>query len=272
MNGPLVGIVGGLGPVAHLDLERKILDEAQARAENAHTPMRDQDYPPWVLVSLPWTPDRTPAVLKKGKSPVPALNNAVSRLRRAGADYIVIACNTSHAFIDDIRTKLPIVNMVDICVEAVGKRVKSGNVGVLATTGTLTSRVYHRALEQRGLRGVTPLDLVDDGGVVQRTCVMEPIYGPSASPDLYSRLAGNQYRGIKAGGKTGDALPQFKTATARLIEAFGIQAVIAGCTEIPLAVDSDLDRERRWTSLHNLPVYDPARLVAELVVQRWTSR
>ena len=174
----IIGIVGGLGPFAHLDFERKLLEAAQRLVGAA----RDQEYPEWILSSAPQTPDRTLAREDKAQDPVPALLRSIRRLERGsadapGADFVVIPCNAAHQFLPRLRqaTALPILDMI----EEAALRVSDGAgrvVGVLGTTGTLEARLYHRALDARGMTAVTLLD-IDDGARKQRDWVMGAIYG-----------------------------------------------------------------------------------------------
>src|SRR5438270_10247881 len=100
----LIGIVGGLGPHAHVDFERRLLAEVPAASG-------DQDYPPWLVSSLPATPDRTEHLLGQGPSPVPLLVRSLERLAAGQADFAVIACITAHAFLPEIgpQVRLPIL-------------------------------------------------------------------------------------------------------------------------------------------------------------------
>lgn len=73
----VIGIVGGLGPHAHIELERLML---QAASDRLDRPANDQDYPEWVLSSVPGTPDRTRAIIGEGPSPFAELARSLSRL------------------------------------------------------------------------------------------------------------------------------------------------------------------------------------------------
>lgn len=100
----LIGIVGGLGPFAHIDFERKLL----AAASTLIGARRDQDFPQWVLSSIPQTPDRTEAYFGEAEDPTPVLLRSLERLRRAGADFAVVACNTAHLFLERLREESPL--------------------------------------------------------------------------------------------------------------------------------------------------------------------
>src|SRR6478672_8946138 len=126
----VIGIAGGMGPYAHLEFERRLLAAIEQ-------PLSDQDYPEWVVSSVPQTPDRTAALLEDGPSPMPWLLRSFERLSRC-ADFAVLTCITAHAFLDEIRQRvaLPILDMVELTLAEAARRHGPGaRVGVLATTG-----------------------------------------------------------------------------------------------------------------------------------------
>lgn len=248
----VIGIVGGLGPFAHIEFERRLL----AAVEN---PSTDQDYPDWIVSSVPHTPDRTLALLEGGASPVPSLVRGIQRLGTA-ADFAVIACMTAHAFLDEVRprVRLPLLDLVALTLSAAARRFGQGaRIGILATTGSLMSGVYSRALrgEAAGLSLVSPLDL-PAGARVQEDLVMRPIYGPLQGG---RRLRG----GIKSGGdtdpETGVSHRDTLTEAVRRLAAEGAVCAVTGCTEIPLV----LGREQ----VDGIPLLDPMDLGAQTSVR-----
>ena len=245
----LIGIVGGLGPFAHVDFERKLLDAASELIGAR----RDQDFPQWVLSSIPQTPDRTEAFFGQAEDPTPVLLRSLERLRRSGADFAVVACNTAHLFLEGLRDEspLPIVSLIETTADEATGVAPGGSAGLLATTGTLRSRLYHDPLEARGLRPVSPLDL-EDADEPQLRCVMEPIYGPF----LDGRHQGG---GIKTDGGSAGARALLEEAAGRLVEEGGADVLIAGCTEIPLALEG--------TEVAGRPLLDPAALLAKAAIR-----
>ena len=264
----VIGIVGGLGPHAHIQLERAILDAVEAE--------RDQDYPDWVLASLPWTPDRTDAIEGRAESPVPYLVAALERLRGAGsrplggepetidelsrgADFAVIACVTAHHFLPQVRsrTDLPILDIVEESVR-VAHGPGRARIGILATTGTLETRVFERAAEHvaPGLELISPLDLDPPGGL-QEELVMGPVY---------RGIEGG--RSIKAGGAADpdgrEALAGALGKAAGLLIDRGAEAIILGCTEIPLVLDGE--------AIGRVALIDPLRQAARAAVEIASGR
>jgi aspartate racemase len=126
-----------MGPHAHVEFERRLL----AAVEN---PSSDQDYPEWVVSSIPSTPDRTAALLEGGPSPVPWLLRSFERLALC-ADFGVMTCVTGHAFLDEVRARvrLPILDLVEVTLAEAARRFgPEARIGILATTGALRGGVY----------------------------------------------------------------------------------------------------------------------------------
>ncbi len=247
----IIGIAGGLGPYAHIEFERLLLEATVRRLDRRPV---DQDYPEWVVSSVPQTPDRTLALLDGGSSPLPELVRSVERLANAGAAFAVIPCNTAHAFIEAIgeQTSIPILDMIDLTIREATRGRDTGTIGLLATTGTCRTRIYHDRLERvPGHRVISVLDL-PEGEELQRRLVMTPIYGPFVD----GRHVGG---GIKSGTVTPAITAALGEAVERLAEA-GAEQVICGCTEIPLALGRG--------SWKDTPLLDPMQVVAEAAVAR----
>ncbi len=248
----VIGILGGLGPYAHLEFERRLLAAVES-------PAGDQEYPEWIVASIPHTPDRTAALLGRGPSPLPSLLRGLDRLA-AGADFAVITCLTAHAFLDEIRAcaRLPVLDMIALSLTEAAERFGGGaRIGVLATVGALASGVYDRARRRVAprLELLSPLDL-PHGERLQEELVMRPVYGPLREG---RRLPG----GIKSGGErdpeTGVAHRDALAEAVRKLAAAGAAGVIVGCTEIPLV----LGRERS----DGTPLLDPLDVAARVAVR-----
>ena len=202
-----IGIIGGMGPAATLDLFAKLL-----AASNAD---RDQDHFRLLIDNNPRVPDRNAAIAGRGPSPGPQLAASARGLELAGADFLIIACNTAHAFAPEIEAAIgiPLISMIDATVDA-AMEVRPLRVGVLAADGCRRAQLYHRAFEQRE---VEPLFLADD-----------------AQADFMTLL----YR-IKA-GDVGMETRQRMQQLAINLNARGAQAIVAACTEVPLVLEADV--------------------------------
>jgi aspartate racemase len=207
----------------------------------------DQDFPRWVVASLPDTPDRTEYLLdpEHKPSPVSRLLESIQRLKDAGADFGVIACNTAYACLVHDHASPPL-GLVDIVAEAVveaAAQPDAGALGILATTGTLQAGLYAHEAAGVGVRSVSPLD-VDPTGALQHQKVMCPIYdGPSC---------------LKSGAEPTDAIigPLCEVA-AELVHA-GATTIITGCTELSLV--------RTQLRAANYTVIDPLEVAARVAV------
>jgi aspartate racemase len=241
-----------MGPYAHIEFERRLLAAIEQ-------PVSDQDYPEWVVSSVPDTPDRTAALLEDGLSPVPWLLRSFERLSRC-VDFGVLTCITAHAFLGEIRAHvaLPILDMVELTLAEAARRCgPQARVGVLATTGALRGGVYRRAAARvaPGLELISLLDL-EAGDSLQEEILMRPIYGPLCEG---RRGPGS----IKAGGDRDLETGTFhrntlEGAVRRLAEA-GASCVVAGCTEIPLALGR--------APVDGTPLLEPLDLAARTAVR-----
>ena len=228
MAEPMVGIVGGIGPESTVRLMRAVFDATPAE--------REQDHIHLVIDSNPKTPDRSLALLGEGESPAPMLCRSVRRLTDAGADLIAVACNTAHAFHGEMQaaTDVPVLHMIELCAGWTGERFSRGTaLGLLATTGTVQTGLYQDALRRHGLATAVP-----DPPEQER--LMEAIFGPT---------------GIKL-GRIDENGPTV-TALGRELVQRGAAAVIAGCTEVGLALTD--------TTYQTI---DPLRILAEEIVRR----
>ncbi|HVO84558.1 MAG TPA: amino acid racemase [Syntrophobacteria bacterium] len=206
----VIGILGGMGPEATLSLFEKII---------ANTPAtRDQDHLRVVIDSNAKIPDRTPAILGQGNSPVPAMVESGRALERAGADFIVIPCVSAHFFLDELQAQLalPILSLFDAVAEEVERQQPvPATVGLLATTGTIHGAKFQERLQKSGMDTLVP-------GLDDQKRVMSVIY---------------RIKATSAGAGRDDMRSELRSVVAALVDR-GAQAIVAGCTEIPLVLRS----------------------------------
>jgi aspartate racemase len=250
----VIGVLGGLGPHAHIEFESLLLEAA---SKAIGRPASDQDYPSWVVSSIPATPDRTRALLEGAESPVEALVESASRL--SAASFAVIPCNTAHAFLEEVRRRspLPFLDMIRVTAERAVERVGSkGTIGLLAASGTLRTEVFGKKIHALApsARFVSLLDL-EGGEDIQERLVMEPIFGPLCE----GRRAGG---GIKSGAfrdpKRREELAVPLREAARKLGDAGASLVLTACTEIPLVLGREFVGE--------IPLLDPMAVAAEEAV------
>lgn len=196
----MLGILGGVGPLASVYFADVLVNHTVAG--------RDQDHIPFYLYNDVYIPDRSAYLLSKdAESPLPALCDGVRKLEASGCDLIVVTCNTAHYFYDQMAAavKVPVLNIIEVAVEeALAKIPGARKIGLLATKGTLEGKVYEKELAKKGLICGVP-------GEETRDAVMTLIYD------------------VKV-GKTVD--PTLITTAAARLKADGCDAVILGCTEL----------------------------------------
>lgn len=142
---PVLGIIGGMGPYAALDLQRKILDAAHAGSDQQHVPM------------LVWNngviPDRQLALKGQGESPLPAILHGVKTLQEAGVSKIAIACNTAHHWYEPMQaaTSVEILHIVRETIKVLQEKVPApAKIGLIATQGALDANLYQPSLREQG--------------------------------------------------------------------------------------------------------------------------
>ena len=196
-----IGILGGMGPAATADMLEKFVALRRASCDQQHIPL--------IVSSIPDIPDRTACLLSGGPSPYHYLEQYLHMLEAAGAECIVIPCNTAHYWFDDLQAvaKVEMISILDATLNAIPASVSC--VGLLATDATLAARLYQDKAAARGITLIQP----EREGQAQ---VMQAIYALK--------------RGDKAAAEA-LLLPQIRQLTAH-----GAQAIIMGCTEIPLIV------------------------------------
>lgn len=197
----LLGVLGGLGPMSTVYFCELL---------TAHTDAtRDADHIDMIISSRASTPDRTAFILgKSALDPLPAMIEEAQRLTRAGADLIVIPCNTAHYFYDGLKAAIntPMLNIIE---ETLAQLKRSGvrKFGLLATEGTVKAGAYSTLCASYGLECVTPDE--DDQDIVTSI--------------IYDHIKQNKPVDMDA----------FLAVCDRLL-ANGCERLVLGCTELSL--------------------------------------
>ncbi|ASN06056.1 cysteate racemase [Virgibacillus necropolis] len=218
-----IGIMGGMGPLATTDMMRKIIMQTPAKIDQEHLHI--------IVDNYPQIPDRMAAILGEGTDPVPYLIKSAQLLQKAGADLLVIACNSAHYFLPAVQKEIdiPILNMPNEAALYI-KKLKFCKVGLVATDATLQKRLYRKPFQSLGIT------------------LLEP------DPTMQARvMKGISY--IKEGDlKMGtDCLEK----AAYFLYQQGAEAIVAGCTEVSLVLHST----------ESLTVLDPTDIVTQSVVK-----
>lgn len=220
-----IGILGGMGPLATYDLGMKILDNTRAEC--------DQDHIPVLIDSNTRIADRTEAILHGGADPLPEMILSAKRLEAAGADFLIIPCNTAHYFYDGVSecVSIPVLHMPR---ETAGRLREAAvrRAGILATDGTCQSGIYDSILREEGIEPIYPSE------ECQRT-IMSLIYD-------YVKAGNMDFSELDIDG----AVDELKQK--------GAEALVLACTELPMAFDIIGDT--------GLPVIDPTEVLAQAAV------
>ena len=193
-----------MGPLATCDLFSKITQITDASCDQEHVRI--------CIDSNTEIPDRTNAIIRHGKDPVPEMVKSAVLLQGLGADVLIMPCNTAHYFYDRILpfVDIPFLSMIDETAKVISDRGLR-KIGLLATDGTLQTAVYEKAFKKRGISIVVP------------------------PPENQVHIMDLIYNGVKAGNKEIDTKPTKKTIEDLFRK--GAQTLVLGCTELPVAFD-----------------------------------
>ena len=223
----VIGILGGMGPLATADLFQKITLHTAASC--------DQDHPRVCIDSNTNISDRTAALLHGGADPVPEMVKSAQRLESIGADLLIMPCNTAHYFLPRLQamTEIPFLSILTAAAEACKAQFPGMTVGILATKGTLSTQLYQNALGDAGVPYLIP---------------------EAAEQDALMRVI---YDGVKA-GKGPDAYRADLLTVVEHMMTRGAGVFLLGCTELPLAAEA--------VGL-TVPVVDPTAELAKAAIR-----
>ena len=214
LSSPLtLGVLGGMGPQATVDFMHEII---------ARTPARnDQEHIRVLVDSNPQAPDRQAALKGDDTELRRVLRDMALGLEARGADFLVLPCNTAHAFADEAiaGVQVPWISIIDVTVEAtvqaLTERSASGKrVGLLATDACIIANLYQRAAKR------VDVDMRIPEATAQAECMA---------------LIAN----VKRGDLSDDTRQRMRTLANAFVEKEALDVLIAGCTEIPLVLQSD---------------------------------
>jgi aspartate racemase len=177
----MIGVLGGMGPLATADFFSKVIAATKAA--------RDDDHVPLLIQSDPRIPPRPAAILHGALSPLSALLQGRDRLIAAGATALAMPCNTAHYWYPQLVADCPVpfISIVDACCEEAARQSLPGSkVGLIATGATLAANLFDSALSHRGFDPLLPsqremidwilpgIELVKSGQVVQASSLIAP--------------------------------------------------------------------------------------------------
>lgn len=203
----MIGVLGGMGPLATADFFRKVIAETPAKGDADHVPL--------LIQSDPRIAPRPAAIVGEGRSPLPELLAGRDRLIFAGAKALAMPCNTAHFWYADLLKgcSVPFLSIVDASVNELSVLADAvSTIGIIATRATLDAQIFDPALVRSGYTVLLP----DEN--VMNTLVL---------PGIEFVKAGDPLR----------AGPLIEEAVQSLLNQ-GAHAVILACTETPLALDA----------------------------------
>lgn len=203
---PVVGIIGGMGPQATVDLMQRVVSRTPAEDDVDHIHM--------IVDNNPKVPSRIAALIDEtGPSPLPELVRMARGLQASGATLLAMPCNTAHGYAAEIAAAvdIPLLDMVTLAVEKVaGRALPHRRVGLLASTAVLKLGLYEKAFSARGIETLVP----------------------ARQDDLMAVI-----RAVKR-GETGAATRDRFAAIGRELFASGADVLVIACTELSLFVDA----------------------------------
>jgi aspartate racemase len=196
----LIGILGGMGPLATVDFMDKVVRLTEAS--------RDQEHLPLLVANLPQIDDRSSAIIDGGADPLPALLEGIDLLNRNHVSLIAIPCNSAHHWFEPMRARseAPVLHIAETCVAAVPSNTR--RVALLATGGALVSGFYQEALTRLDIEPMLP------------DATMQPLVAACI-------------REVKAGDL--DSAAGYLEAVLTALADNGVGTALMACTEIPLA-------------------------------------
>lgn len=150
-----VGIIGGLGPETTSEFYLDVVFSCQKKDGTARPPIIISSVP------LPYKIEEDLILRSEGAERyIPFLTQEAQRLEKAGADFIVMPCNSLHVFIQEIRSavKIPVLSIVEETVKFL-KRENMNKVGIVSTSATIRNKLYENAFAENGIKYVVPNEL-----------------------------------------------------------------------------------------------------------------
>ena len=230
MNKPVLGVLGGIGPLATAYFMKLLVERMPAQSDQEHMPV--------IAISDPQIPDRTAFILNRLESdPLPEMIRVARELETFGVDYLAMPCNTAHYFYDAIAhaVSIPVLNIVEEMMKAIKDELQApARVGLMATEGTLASGVYDMWSEPYGIEVVAPN--------VPAQQVLNKL--------IYNKVKANQ-----------PCDTQEFIDVANGLFAQDCDAVVVGCTELSV-IFQGMDKQPRW-------MYDSLAVLADCCIKKY---
>lgn len=224
----VVGVIGGMGPDATVELMQRVLAATPASDDADHIHM--------IVDNNPKVPSRIAALIEgTGADPGPVIAEMAERLERAGADFLVMPCNTAHYYHAQAAgaVAIPFWNLIEMTVRRFADASPPvRRVGLLASPAVRQVNLFEAPFADAGIELVLPSD-----------------------PDQAALL--DVIRAVKAGGPDDARIAAFNDV-ARRLEAAGAQALLIACTELSVIAES---------LQSGVPIVDNLQLLADEIVK-----
>ena len=241
----MIGIVGGVGPYAGIDLLDNIYGNTLAGT--------DQDYINSLLFSLSSKiQDRTQYLLGSvAENPGYSIGKIVLTLEKSGATVVGIPCNTAHSesifsvIQNELKqngSKVKLLHMIDETVIFITTHFSHfRRIGVLSTTGTYKYRLYRNALEAFGYETIEPTQQMQEE--IVHPAIYHPAYGIKSTTRPFHPKA-----------------RQNLELAMEYLKEQGAEAAVLGCTEIPLVIKSEM--------FNGLTIINPTKVLARALIHQ----
>ncbi len=222
-----IGILGGMGPEASANFYHKIIRYCQQKYQAS----QDTDFPPMIIYSLPLFGFDESGIVDK-ELVLQQLFEGIETLEQAECDFMVIPCNTVHYFINELKQKssIPIISIIEETIKKI-KQDNCNTVGLLGSEATLKLQLYQELLNNNNITCISPT--TEESNIVTRL-ILEIMSGKVEN---------------KTKKDTVSIIMKMKEQSAN--------AIILGCTELPLAITQ---KEM------NIKLYDTLQILAESAV------
>ncbi|NET60739.1 MAG: amino acid racemase [Symploca sp. SIO2E6] len=228
------GIIGGMGTAAGLLFEQIFFRVCNERGVSG-----DQSYPQWIYFNASQVPDRTLAIKKEAPNCTPYLVKVLEKAKATGVSAVVVTCNSAHYFYEDVYRQVPIpwIHLQKETARYITNTFSAKKVGILATEGTIRTKLYYQALKSYGLLAVEP-----DYESRLQCEIMNAIY----HPEFGIKYTGNQ---------VSKSAQEILYAAVKELDT---EVVVAGCTEFSVAF-SRMELPVPWV--------DPLQIAAQVLFE-----
>jgi len=262
---PIIGLIGGSGPWAGLDVENKIFKASQ-RQSGA---ILDQDYCEVIHYQCTQLSDRNDAYTDGNTGTREQYAKCINMLKLVNASVIAIACNSAHIYFKFLseNTSVPMINLISETVLAIKNYHPSvKKVGLIATNATINSKVYYQACTNVGLE-VAYLPSENQSKIMEAMYQLKAGWLNDGCMDHVIALQHDKsrdelkihpYKSILVTAKPRSPLETLSESIEQLIDD-GCEKIILGCTEFPLLIPQLDNRLKKY-------VVDPNEIVAEKLV------